>query len=388
MEQELSKQDARKLIDQIAKTDERSFELRCRAYHGKAWVALGYPTWEALCRAEFPRYKLTVEQQAEEIEAYRKAGLSNRATASALGVDQHTVRRNTPRSSVGAANAAPAPAVAKVKTNPKPPEATTPPPPPPVTGQDGKKYASRRGDPQAEMQLARQVAVLRETEPTLSLEEVATKCNTTERNVRRLTPLGNLPQEVQTRIENQEITMRAAELLSTVKMSDTIKMSDEDKIGLATKIAAGKIADDREVLPSVFATIKMWPKDFREDFYSSDRTFDEQAQLRAEQDEELRKRQKRATEARKYSNAMPRNSYGPSMLQQLLRLDSALIDLTKNFDFVTVEVKESLLDRCEDIIMHARAVLDAGGRTRTPHPAQAQTPAPRKKAEVIDGEIV
>ncbi len=94
------------------------------AYVGRAWIALGYIDWDALCEFEFDGARLRVprEIRVEQVQSLRSAGLSTRAIGSALGVSDGTVRTDL---ASGAQNYAPTP----------------------VVGQDGKTYAPVRPQP-------------------------------------------------------------------------------------------------------------------------------------------------------------------------------------------------------------------------------------------------
>ncbi len=63
------------------------------AYAGRAWMALGYGSWEAYCEAEFSQTRLwtSVEERHERTVTLRDAGLSQRAIAAVLGISQPTV---------------------------------------------------------------------------------------------------------------------------------------------------------------------------------------------------------------------------------------------------------------------------------------------------------
>jgi hypothetical protein len=388
MDKQLNKQEARTIVNRMAEVlenAEQSYrELGVTAYNGRAWIALGYKTWEAMCEAEFPRRKLTVEQRREEIEYFRAAGLSTRGIAAATGVDPKTVRNDL---NSGGENS--------------PPEKK----PTPVKGQDGKQYAAKRTPrarvvPEAKpskpvanvkqptkrqetnadvMKAARKAAALRAEHPEYTLAEQAQELGETEREVRRLVPLGEMPEELQHLTENVGITMRVAEVLSTNKGID-----GATKVKLARKIMAGLVDASRENLPKVLDTISLWPGDIRDQFFDSGTmTFVEAENLRASEDAALRARKRRASEARKLANAMPRHAFGPHAMEQLTKLHMSLINLTQNFGLVTPDFRDALLDLLEDIIIQTREALTAGGRVRAPAQPAHQKPDLR----VIDGEV-
>jgi len=119
---DLTEVEARGLVDSI-RVDIEDVGVRiATAYLGRAWVALGHPSWDAMCTAEFDGARLRVprEQRAEQVQSLRSAGLSTRAIGAALGIDKSTVRRDLPAAPDGAPGA----------------DA----PREPVVGQDGKAY--------------------------------------------------------------------------------------------------------------------------------------------------------------------------------------------------------------------------------------------------------
>jgi hypothetical protein len=66
------------------------------AYEGRAWDALGYTSWKTLCEAEFA-LTLAIPQRREVVQELTEAGLSTRAQAEVLGVDQRTINRDQVR---------------------------------------------------------------------------------------------------------------------------------------------------------------------------------------------------------------------------------------------------------------------------------------------------
>ena len=85
-------------------------------YRGRAWLAFGLASWEALCDRDLGgvRIALPRDERREAIAELREAGLSTRAIGAALGVSKDTVHRDL----AGVSNETPAP----------------------VTGADGKTY--------------------------------------------------------------------------------------------------------------------------------------------------------------------------------------------------------------------------------------------------------
>jgi hypothetical protein len=75
--------------------------LITEAYAARDWLALGYPTWDAYCDAEFRGRRLALprEERAAVVGSLRDAGMSTRAIATATGISEATVRRELPRAS-------------------------------------------------------------------------------------------------------------------------------------------------------------------------------------------------------------------------------------------------------------------------------------------------
>lgn len=91
---ELDAKNARLLTDEIKKLVEVLWELVVAAYHGRAWVALGYESWDAYCDNEIQstRLRLPREERAEVVASLKDSGLSIRAIAAATGASRNTVR--------------------------------------------------------------------------------------------------------------------------------------------------------------------------------------------------------------------------------------------------------------------------------------------------------
>jgi hypothetical protein len=91
---DLTAAEARALTDRIRGTLTIAHDLIASAYTGRAWVALGYESWDAYCAGEFTEarmVRLEREQRREIVASMRSAGMSTRAIASGIGVDQKTV---------------------------------------------------------------------------------------------------------------------------------------------------------------------------------------------------------------------------------------------------------------------------------------------------------
>jgi hypothetical protein len=116
----LSASDARAIIDELRETVERAVELIRTAYRGRAWEALGYDSWAALCAAEFRDLDLPRDRRRALVADLWADGMSTRAIGAAVSVDARSVRRDL-REELG---------------HSAPPER--------VTGTDGRTYPSLR----------------------------------------------------------------------------------------------------------------------------------------------------------------------------------------------------------------------------------------------------
>src|ERR1700738_4813013 len=88
--------EARVLTDRIKHDVKTIWALIEQAYTQRAWLALGYKTWDAYCSCEFgtSRLRLPREERRDVVSLLRKAGLSLRAIESATGASRKTVRND------------------------------------------------------------------------------------------------------------------------------------------------------------------------------------------------------------------------------------------------------------------------------------------------------
>ncbi len=102
-QRDLDATEARHLIDRMRADVATLGERVTTAYLGRAWVALGYESWDAMTDAEFPGARLRIprEQRSEQVQSLRAAGLSTRAIGSALGVHHDTVASDIKAATVG-----------------------------------------------------------------------------------------------------------------------------------------------------------------------------------------------------------------------------------------------------------------------------------------------
>lgn len=167
----LTRDEAVLLTNQIAKSITLAWELIVRAYHGRAWEALGYTSWDAYCEGEFgqARLALPAEERRERVRSLREHGLSTRAIASATGASKGTVS-NDLADTAGAQSWAPD-----------------------VTGIDGKSYSKWRDNEVIEAEIVEEEGVGEAkpaTPPRVALQkQFARPVENVERSARRVAEL-------------------------------------------------------------------------------------------------------------------------------------------------------------------------------------------------------
>lgn len=94
--QDLTREEAQALTVTIRSGMDRVHGMLIDAYRGRAWIVLGYASWEAYCDGELQgaRPKLPQTERREVVGEMRQAGMSQRAIGTALGVAPGTVNRD------------------------------------------------------------------------------------------------------------------------------------------------------------------------------------------------------------------------------------------------------------------------------------------------------
>jgi hypothetical protein len=94
---ELTEQEARQLIDRIKTGLETLVEDIAQAHSTRAWLAVGYQSWEELCAKEFDsdHLRITREERPAVVEFLRAAGMTYREIAAATGMSKDTAQRTT-----------------------------------------------------------------------------------------------------------------------------------------------------------------------------------------------------------------------------------------------------------------------------------------------------
>ena len=103
--QTLELEEVRVRLDRVKSGVERIWDDMVALYQGRAWIALGYSSWDALCDTELggARIALPRQQRQEVVCDLRESGMSTRAIASAVGVTDMTVRRDLESSATNVA---------------------------------------------------------------------------------------------------------------------------------------------------------------------------------------------------------------------------------------------------------------------------------------------
>lgn len=92
---DLTPEEARALTDEIRSRMENIAPLVTRAYEGRAWEVMGYPSWTEYVAGEFGGpLRLGRGDRQQVVAELRQAGLSTRGIGAALGVDDKTVRND------------------------------------------------------------------------------------------------------------------------------------------------------------------------------------------------------------------------------------------------------------------------------------------------------
>lgn len=95
IEPDLTAVEARSLTDNIRTALQEVWPLFIRAYRGRAWLALGYASWEQYCDTEMAGVRPSIEtreQRREIVGDLRQAGMSQDAIASSLALSRKVVR--------------------------------------------------------------------------------------------------------------------------------------------------------------------------------------------------------------------------------------------------------------------------------------------------------
>lgn len=99
---DLAASDARHLTDRIRAALDTTWQMIRDAYLGRAWVALGYTSWDDYTTQEFGTARLRIprEERQEWVGSLRESGLTVRAIAQGTGLGIGTVHRALPHAPV------------------------------------------------------------------------------------------------------------------------------------------------------------------------------------------------------------------------------------------------------------------------------------------------
>lgn len=155
----LTEQEARQLTEQIADGLGEVWSLIKRAYLGRAWVPLGFGSWDDYVDETFgvTRIRLPREDRQEVVASLRESGLSIRAIASATGSSVGTVSADL---NAGVQNRTPD------EDGPREPDIA-----PTITGTDGKQY--RPADPALKLRQEQEEARARARAEKAAIEKAA-----------------------------------------------------------------------------------------------------------------------------------------------------------------------------------------------------------------------
>ncbi len=97
----MSPASAEQVTVQIRTVLDRAWEFIALAYKGRAFIALGYPNWDAYVDARFGDLRIAVprEHRTQVVAELAGVRMSCRAIAKVLGVGVATVHRELTRSS-------------------------------------------------------------------------------------------------------------------------------------------------------------------------------------------------------------------------------------------------------------------------------------------------
>lgn len=92
---DLNATEARAITDRIKVGLAGTWELVKTAYTNRAWVSLGYDSWDDYCTAEFgnSRLRLPHDERGEVMASMRELGMSQRAISSGTGCSRNVVRK-------------------------------------------------------------------------------------------------------------------------------------------------------------------------------------------------------------------------------------------------------------------------------------------------------
>ena len=102
----MSPASAEQVTVQIRTVLDRAWEFIALAYKGRAFIALGYPNWDAYVDARFGDLRIAVprEHRTQVVAELAGVRMSCRAIAKVLGVGVATVHRELTRSSLSDAS--------------------------------------------------------------------------------------------------------------------------------------------------------------------------------------------------------------------------------------------------------------------------------------------
>ncbi|MDN5605295.1 MAG: hypothetical protein L0G59_07730 [Kocuria sp.] len=94
--EQLSPHEAQSITDQIRSSLTSTYQLIQCAWEQRAWIGMGYESWDAYVHAEFADMSLTppLERRTAEVASMAEAGMSVRAIGTATGMGKSSVARS------------------------------------------------------------------------------------------------------------------------------------------------------------------------------------------------------------------------------------------------------------------------------------------------------
>jgi transposase-like protein len=222
----MDKQQALELTKKIRQARKDLTDLVIQAFDGKAWIPLGYDSWDDYCAAEFESdyLRLPKEERIQAVTRRKQAGMSNRAIASSLGVHESTVRDDL-KSNAG---------------NPAMPEQ--------VTTTDGRSYPAKRDNPAPKEQRNKVI------------DENVAEAESRMLDEGRIPPKIELSEQKSTLLDGDAITEEVARRDAILSFRDLVFGASE-KLSEITDFGLLGIPDEVEWMKSAIDELSnMWAK--------------------------------------------------------------------------------------------------------------------------------
>lgn len=221
----MDKQQALELTKKIRQARKDLTDLVIQAFDGKAWIPLGYNSWDDYCAAEFKSdyLRLPKEERIQAVTRRKQAGMSNRAIASSLGVAHSTVVNDLKQ---GGQNR----------------------PPDKITGTDGKSYSAKHDNPAPKEQRNKVI------------DENVAEAESRMLDEGRIPPKIELSEQKSTLLDGDAITEEVARRDAILSFRDLVFGASE-KLSEITDFGLLGIPDEVEWMKSAIDELSnMWAK--------------------------------------------------------------------------------------------------------------------------------